>query len=83
MYFISTGYVEVFLRTTKLKKAKTLNPDVTPIDESLNESQFVSKEERIARLKDGLYFGEIALITNLKRTTTVKACDFLTLAFIE
>ena len=48
MYFISTGYVEVFLRTAKLKKVKDFNPDATPIDEPHNESQFVVKEERIA-----------------------------------
>jgi len=31
---------------------------------------------------EGCYFGEISLITHLKRTTTIKATDFTTLGYM-
>jgi len=41
------------------------------------------KEKRETRLTEGKYFGEVALITKLKRTATAKAEDYTTLAYID
>ena len=37
----------------------------------------------MGRLEEGSYFGEISLITNLKRTTTIKTVDYATIAYIQ
>lgn len=41
------------------------------------------KEKLVSRLKEGCYFGEVALITKLKRTATARAHDYATLAYID
>lgn len=51
-------------------------------DEQVKE---FSVTQYLETLKVGDYFGEISLITNLKRTTTIKAADeqFSTIAYIQ
>ena len=48
--------------------------------ESGNSNNEYATSYLIANLETGAYFGEVALITNLKRTATVKALDFCTLS---
>jgi hypothetical protein len=36
----------------------------------------------VKAMVEGSYFGEISLITHLKRTTTIKATDFTTLGYM-
>lgn len=43
----------------------------------------IKQETKINKLKEGRYFGEIALITQLKRTTTCKSSDYTTLAYLS
>lgn len=42
----------------------------------------MQNSRHIKDIGEGEYFGEIALITHLKRTATVHANDFTTLAFM-
>ena len=76
VYFIGSGLVDIFLVQEKLKQRKTH-------DESILEGDFDKKEKRLTRLKEGKYFGEVALITKLKRTASAKAMDYTTLAYID
>jgi CRP-like cAMP-binding protein len=52
------------------KKATAVEPDS-------------NSQSYIRELKEGSYFGEISLITNLKRTCTVRAKEFCTLGFLS
>jgi CRP-like cAMP-binding protein len=45
-----------------------------------NEPHLVPKIVHIKDLQEGSYFGEVALITNLKRTVTVTSTNFCTLS---
>jgi len=69
MYFIGSGIVHIYLDYKKPKKK----------DEGEKKA---NEEMKIARLREGNYFGEVALITNLKRTATAKANDYTTLAYL-
>jgi CRP-like cAMP-binding protein len=87
MYFISSGTVDVYLTSEKSQAKKKPNVDRPDIE---SESEFSEDEEsallrseiRINRLSTGSYFGEVAIVTNLKRTTTVKAFEYTTLAYL-
>jgi len=41
------------------------------------------EEELVTTLEDGAIFGEVALLTNLKRTATVQATEHTSCAFLE
>ena len=43
----------------------------------------VNEDQLINFLDNGTYFGEIALLTNLKRTATVRAYKFCTLSVMD
>ena len=64
MYFLSAGAVDIFLSIEKQAKKGETPGD----DKSLQAVE--NKEIRIERLREGSYFGEVALITKLKRTAT-------------
>lgn len=84
MYFLSQGGVDIFLT---IEKAKVGHKDEEHgIKGSYNggsHGEVEKKEIRIDRLREGSYFGEIALITKLKRTATARAIDYTTLAYID
>ncbi len=48
-----------------------------------DEPDFYKYNEYICTKHEGEYFGEISLITNLKRTTTAKTVDFSTIAYMK
>lgn len=77
MYFINTGIIDIYLTTNKKVKAKNADDTKNADDKKTTD------EIRIARLSDGTYFGEIGLITKLKRTATAKASDYTTLAYLQ
>lgn len=51
-------------------------------DASSQKTSTKSAPKFIKEIGEGEYFGEVAIITNLKRTATVKAKDFLTLGYM-
>ena len=80
IYFLSRGSCDVLM-----KSEEQLFKEIEARKESKEkpkEADFKS-QSYIRELKDGSYFGEIALITNLKRTCTVKAKEFCTLGFLS
>ena len=72
MYFINKGKVKVTISKVEYERSHFLK------DQNLiNEGKIVT---RTAELSVGNYFGEVALITRLKRTATVKAIENCTLS---
>ena len=69
MYFIIKGTVDIYNVS-----------EVYKIGQDSIEGSFVCKENHIAMLRTGQYFGEIGLITKMKRTATVRAKDDVSLA---
>ena len=49
---------------------------------SVDNTSHYSAPKLIREQEEGDYFGEISLMTHLKRTATVKAKDFTTLGYI-
>jgi len=76
MYFLSAGAVDIFITVEKPSKKQENAEENNPL-------AIENKEIRIERLREGSYFGEVALITKLKRTATARAIDYTTLAYID
>lgn len=89
MYFISSGTVDVFLTIEKCQKdskkgLKRQEHEVGLQSDNIPDGSTLTKHVIcINKLMNGSYFGEIAMVTNLKRTTTVKATDYTTLAYLS
>jgi CRP-like cAMP-binding protein len=96
MYFVGSGIIDIYLTVEKVKKAdkkkaKEENEDdkeesktgEEADEDEIKVGEIEKKENRIQRLREGSYFGEVALITRLKRTATAKAYEYTTLACID
>ena len=71
IYFISKGEVQVIINVEKKK-------------EDIDGVTTCYKEEEIYRvLKEGAFFGEVALLTKLKRSATAKTTDYTNCAFMN
>ena len=88
MHFIGNGSVDVFL-TVVIKKKKNMIEDDSKHGKTVElkeggevqpPDEYEVKQEFIKRLDEGSYFGEVALITNLKWTTTVRTNVYSTIA---
>jgi CRP-like cAMP-binding protein len=64
-----------FLGDKSNNEAKSQEGDV-PVTSDSNKVKYIRD------LENGNYFGEISLITHLKRTATIKAKDFTTLGYM-
>jgi hypothetical protein len=53
------------------------------IEAAPTHDRFETKQDSLGILKEGKYFGEISLITNLKRSCTVRTCNSSTIAYIK
>lgn len=73
MYFISRGSVEVYITPDGYEKDKKedIKDKVLHKFSLMLESKFPPRLVRV--IDEGNYFGEIALLSFLRRTTTVKA----------
>ena len=81
LYFISRGKVEVWIGPDDYQEKS--DEHKSEGSESVSCSSRPATVMKLVRdMDEGEYFGEISLITNLKRTATVKAKDFTTLAFM-
>jgi len=68
------------LKKKKFNKVKELKEGGAEEDP---EDKYELKSEVIDRIEEGRYFGEISLITNLKRTCTIKTSVYSTIAYIH
>lgn len=69
--------------TRKVDKGSFIGDRSSANDASSNlDKGFVNPVKFIKDMEEGDYFGEISLITHLKRTATIKAKDFTTLGYM-
>lgn len=95
LFFINKGTVNVSLTLNEFNKQfkadKSVPGEIKRSQESIDVSSAAKKEEEpiltkvinVKDLTDGSYFGEVALVTKLKRTTTVTSTDFCTLSIMK
>ena len=75
LYFISRGKVEIYLVPDGLTPPgnETIIAEKVLHKFNLENESKVYPPRLVRTLDEGAYFGEIALLTNLKRTATAKA----------
>lgn len=89
LYFINKGIVEVQIQKYSIidesssKRDKVQSPVGSRRINFGSNLKLTSAPELITQLKEGSFFGEVALVTSLKRTATTAAIDFCTLSTLN
>ncbi|CDW82933.1 cyclic nucleotide-binding protein [Stylonychia lemnae] len=86
IYFINKGEVQVQLNK-EIQATKNLDQEAQNEKNSQEQESDIDEEEKFLAtyriLKEGQFFGEVALLTKLKRTASLKSSEFTNCAYMN